>query len=111
MERFADERFSLHRPTQILRTVRGNNVQTYQDRHRSTTRRMVGFQAGHRHPTPQEPKRRQLCTVLPRSRPHSSTGPQLVSRVQRLSFDPNVTVYPADDYDNSYLDVHCIRSR
>jgi len=64
---------------------------------------MMAFQAGHRQPTPQQPKRRQLCTVLPQGpRPHNSTGPQLVSRVQRVSFDPNnVTVYPADDYDRT----------
>ena len=74
-------------------------MQTYQERHRSTTRRMVAFQAGHPQPTQQQPKRRQLRTVLPRSRPHNSTWPQLVSSVQRVSFDPHV--YPDDDCDRT----------
>jgi len=101
MARIADERFSMHRSTQILRTVRGNNDQTHQDRYRATTRRMAAFRAGHRQPTPREPSRKQLCAVLPRSGPHNSTRPQLVSRVQRVSFHPDVTVYPADDYDRT----------
>jgi len=81
--------------------VRRNNMQTYQDRHRSTTRRMVAFQAGHRQSTPPQPKRRQLSTVHPHSRPHNSTKSQLVSRMQRVSFNPHVTVDPADDYDRT----------
>jgi len=92
MARIADERFSMHRSTQILRTVRGNNDQTHQDRYRATTRRKVAFQAGHRQPTPRQPSGKQLCAVLPRSGPHNSTRPQLVSRVQRVSFRPDVTV-------------------
>ena len=101
MARIAYERFSMHRSTQILPTIRRNNDQTHQDRYRATSRRMAAFQACHRQPTPRQPSRNQLCTMLPRSGPHNSTRPQLVSRVQRVSFHPDVTVYPADDYDRT----------
>jgi len=43
MVRLGHERFSVHRSAQILRAVRGNHLQTYQDRHRATPRRWTPF--------------------------------------------------------------------
>ena len=65
MARIGDERFSLHRPPQVVVTDRRDELQTHQDRHRSTTVRMANVQGAYRQITSQQPDRRQLHTVLP----------------------------------------------
>jgi len=99
MARVVDQGFSLRRPTKILHTHGPEHVEAYKDRHRPTSQRVAYVQAGHRQTTPRQPDRRKLHTLLPQPGPHHSRAHRDMSRVQSVSFDHRVTVYPADDYD------------
>jgi len=99
MARVVDQGFSLRRPTKILRTRGPDHVEAYKDRHRSTSQRVADVQAGRRQTTPRQPDRRKLYTLLPQPGPRHSRAHRDMSRVQSVSFDHRVTVYPADDYD------------
>jgi len=101
MASVVDERFSLHRPPQVVATDRRDELQTNHDRHRSTTVRIANVQGGYRQTTSQQPDRRQLHTVLPLPIPYKSAERRRLPRVQSVSFDHRVTVYPADDYDRT----------
>lgn len=113
MAHVADEGFSLRRPPKILRSDRYVNMQTLQNRHRTTSTRMDKVQGGRRESASRQPTRHQLNPVLPQPGSHYSTGHHRVCRVQpvsfehlltcrrtrSVSFDYRVTVYAADDYD------------
>ena len=99
MARVVDQGFSLCRPTKIFRTHVSDRVEAYKDRHRPTSQRVADVQAGRRQTTPRQSDRRKLYTLLPQPGPHHSRDHRDLSRVQSVSFDHRVTVYPADDYD------------
>ena len=99
MARVVDHGFSLRRPTKILRTHRPDRVEAYKDRHRFTSQWVANVQAGRRQTTPRQPDRCKLHTLFPQPGPHHSRTHRDLFRVQSISFDHHVTVYPADDYD------------
>jgi len=101
MARIGDETFSLHRPPQMVATDWQDQLQTHQDRHRPTTVQMANVQGGYRQTTSQQPDRRQLHTVLSLPRPYKSAEHRRLPRVQSVSFNHHVTVYPADDYNRT----------
>ena len=92
-----DQGFSLRRPTKILHTHGPDHVEAYKDRHRPTFQRVADVQAVRRQTTPRQPDRRKLHTLLPQPGPRHSGAHRDMSRVQSVSFDHRVTVYPADD--------------
>jgi len=89
----------LRRPTKIFRTHGPDRVEAYIDGHRPTSQRVADVQAGHRQTTPRQPNSRKLYTLHPQHGPHHSRDHRDLSRVQSISFNHCVTVYPADDYD------------
>ena len=94
-----DQGFSLRRPTKILHTHGPDHVEAYKDRHRPTSQRVADVQAGYRQTIPRQPDRCELHTLLPQPGTCHSRAHRDMSRVQSVSFDHRVTVYPTDDYD------------
>jgi len=106
-----DQGFSLRRPTKILHTHGPDHVEAYKDRHRPTFQRVADVQAVRRQTTPRQPDRRKLHTLLPQPGPRHSGAHRDMSRVQSVSFDHRVTVYPADDYDRKSPWMYIARRR
>jgi len=111
MARVADQGFTLRRPTKILHTHGPEHVEAYKDRYRPTSQRVADVQAGRRQTTPRQPNRRKLHTLLPQPGPRHSRAHRDMSRVQSVSFDHRVTVYPADDYDRKSPWMYIARRR
>jgi len=111
MARVVDQGISLRRPTKILFTHRQNHVEAYKDRHRSTSQRVVDVQARRRQTTPRQPDRCKLHILLPQRGSHHSRDHRDLFRVQSVSFDHHVTVYPADDYDRKSPWMYIARRR
>jgi len=86
-------------------------VESYKDRHRPTSQRAADVQAGRRQTTPRQPHRRKLHTLLPQTGSRHSRAHRDMSRVQSLSFDHRLTVYPADDYDRKSHWMYIARRR
>jgi len=111
MARVVYQGFSLRRPTKILRTHTPDRVEAYKDQHRPTSQRVAYVQAGRRQTTPRQPDRCNLYTLLTQPGPHHFRDHRDVSRVQSVSFNHRVTVYPADDYDRKSPWMYIARRR
>jgi len=111
MARVVDQGFPLCRPTKILHTHGPDRVETYKDGHRPTSQRVAYVQAGRRQTTPRQPDCRKLYTLLPQPGSHHSRDHRDLSRVQSVSFNHRVTVYPADDYDRKSPRMYIARRR
>jgi len=84
-------------------------METDQGGHRATTERVADVQGGCQQAASRQPDRRQLHPMLPEPR-HSGTH-RRVLRVQSVSFDVRVTIYPHDDYDRRSPWMHTTRDR
>jgi len=111
MARVADQGVSLRRPTKILRAIRSDPMETDQGGHRTTTERVADVQGGCQQAASRQPDRRQLHPMLPEPGPRHSGTHRRVLRVQSVSFDVRVTVYPLDDYDRRSPWMHTATDR
>jgi len=102
MARVVDQGFLLCRPTKILHTHGPDRVETY---------KVAYVQAGCRQTTPRQPDCHKLHTLLPQPGSHHSRDHRDLSRVQSVSFNHRVTVYPADDYDRKRPWMYIARRR
>ena len=108
MARVGDEVFSVCRPPQVLYAEGGNDMETNQDRHCSTPRRMADAQGVHQLSTPRQSGHHRHTVFL---QPQHPGDHRRVSRVQSVTFDDCVTVYVADDYDRKSPWLRIARDR
>jgi len=105
------------RPPQVLHAKGGRDMETDQDRHCSTPRRMADAQGGHQFSTPRQSSTSSSHIIIGHHRHTVFLQPQHpgdhrgVSRVQSVTFDDCVTVYVADDYDRKSPWLRTARDR
>jgi len=112
MARVADQGFSLRRPREFF-VPTGQTAWKPQliSSHRPTSQRMADIEGGNPQSTSRQPDRRKLHALLPEPGPDHSRPHRKVPKMQSVSFDHRVTVYPANDYDRKSPWMYDFRQR